>query len=331
MIMMLMIVVTAGFTTLSNSLMKNDPVAINDAINKSLPLLEKSANVFLANAGCYSCHHQALSAISFSMAKEKGFAINDTILRETLQSIYDDIDSRFSPVEDNESFTVVRYDAWALASNHYPVDKTLALRSQYLAHRQTNDGNWVSPVLPRPPLECYSFSATALTVKTIQDYASPFMHNEVVQRVAKARSWLERQIAETNEEKIFQLLGLKWSNGDSAIIHEQVKKLMMTQHNDGGWSQLDSLQSDAYATGQSLYALNIAGKLNTDNPAFQKGIAFLLRTQFDDGSWKIESRTIPVLPFVEGGFPHGKNQFISAAGTNWATMALLLTAKENHD
>jgi hypothetical protein len=39
----------------------------------------------------------------------------------------------------------------------------------------------------------------------------------------------------------------------------------------------------------------------------------------------VQSRSFPVIPFVEAKFPHGKNQFISAAGTNWATMALLLT------
>jgi len=30
-------------------------------------------------------------------------------------------------------------------------------------------------------------------------------------------------------------------------------------------------------------------------------------------------------PYFESGFPHGKDQWISVAGTNWATMALTLT------
>jgi hypothetical protein len=34
---------------------------------------------------------------------------------------------------------------------------------------------------------------------------------------------------------------------------------------------------------------------------------------------------MPVQPYFESGFPHGKSQFISSAATCWATMALTLT------
>jgi hypothetical protein len=41
-----------------------------------------------------------------------------------------------------------------------------------------------------------------------------------------------------------------------------------------------------------------------------------------DGSWFVRSRTFPFQPYRESGFPHGKDQFISAAGTSWAVLAL---------
>jgi hypothetical protein len=56
-------------------------------------------------------------------------------------------------------------------------------------------------------------------------------------------------------------------------------------------------------------------------------VAFLLRTQLEDGSWFVRSRAIPVQPYFDSGFPHGRDQFISAAATNWATMALMLAAR----
>ena len=58
---------------------------------------------------------------------------------------------------------------------------------------------------------------------------------------------------------------------------------------------------------------------------YQRGVAFLLRTQFPDGSWWVRTRTWPFQPHFNGQFSHGKDQWISAAGTAWATMALLLT------
>jgi hypothetical protein len=57
-----------------------------------------------------------------------------------------------------------------------------------------------------------------------------------------------------------------------------------------------------------------------------KAIDYLLRTQLGDGSWLVVSRSFPFQPYKESGFPHGKDQWISAAGTSWASMALSLAA-----
>jgi mono/diheme cytochrome c family protein len=75
-------------------------------------------------------------------------------------------------------------------------------------------------------------------------------------------------------------------------------------------------------------ALHGAGGLTIGEPAFEKGIRFLLRTQFEDGSWYVRSRAWPFQPHFESDFPHGKDQWISAGGTAWAAMALLLTLPE---
>ena len=194
--------------------------------------------------------------------------------------------------------------------------------------RQTAVGSWVS-MSKRPPLEYYSITATALSVRNIQYFVPPVWKKEVDRRVAKAREWLIRTNPETNEERAFQLLGMKWSNMNATEIVPFVKDLLNKQRADGGWSQLDSLSSDAYATGQSLYALYQAEALTVNDGAFKKGIEFLLKGQHPDGSWRIQSRTYPGVPYVYSGFPYGDHQFISAAGSNWATIALLLAASQD--
>lgn len=313
---------------------ENKSADINNAIDKSLPLLQASSHIFLENIGfCHSCHHQGLGAVNFALAKEKGFAVRNSIINEALDSTcnYWKAHANMQTLAENDDPVAIvvtgNYDLWALSANKYKRNKMIELLARNIMRKQSYDGSWVS-VGQRPPLEYYSFSATALAVKNIQDFVPAVLHAEVKQRIEKARTWLIRTMPVANEEKAFQLLGLTWSHADKKIIAQQAKKLLAVQHEDGGWPQLDSLQTDAYATGQSLYALNQSGQLATTAPAYQKGITFLLNTQLADGSWHVKTRSYPFVPYVYSGFPHGNDQFISAAGSNWATMALILAAKK---
>jgi hypothetical protein len=54
-------------------------------------------------------------------------------------------------------------------------------------------------------------------------------------------------------------------------------------------------------------------------------VRYLLHTQLADGSWLVRTRSHATQSYFESGFPHGEDQFISAAATNWATQALLLS------
>src|SRR5262249_46204904 len=51
-------------------------------------------------------------------------------------------------------------------------------------------------------------------------------------------------------------------------------------------------------------------------------LRFLLGTQYDDGSWHVVSRAYPFQPTMDSGFPHGRDSWISAAGTSWAVLAM---------
>src|SRR5262249_161039 len=94
------------------------------------------------------------------------------------------------------------------------------------------------------------------------------------------------------------------------------------QRADGGWGQVPMLASDAYATGQALTALRESGAAAT-GAAYQKGVRVLIGSQLAGGSWYVRTRAIAVQPYFEGGFPPGTGQFVSAAATKWAAMAVL--------
>jgi hypothetical protein len=81
------------------------------------------------------------------------------------------------------------------------------------------------------------------------------------------------------------------------------------------------------ATGRSLAALQLGG-LPISDPAYQRGIKWLLATQQEDGSWHTKTRALGFQPYFDAGFPHGYDQWMSAAGTSWAAMALSLALPE---
>lgn len=317
-----------GFRSISN---RPEEKEIRKAVDRSLTLLQQSSHTFLVNAGgCHSCHGQGLGAVTFSLARVKGFPIADAIYHETLDSISSTWNSRTHYLAQNTDPVAIviggGYDLWAYAATKTESNKRLELLAKNILQRQREDGSWISPNA-RPPMEYYAFSATALSVKGLMEYLPPVMLKDLQPRIELAKKWMTRERPFANEEKVFQLLGLTWTKGDPAFIETQAKKLLQSQHKSGGWSQLDSLPPDAYATGQSLYALYLSGQLRPVDEAYQRGLSFLIESQYEDGSWNVQTRSFPSVPYVDSGFPHGDNQFISAAGANWATLALLLALK----
>jgi hypothetical protein len=84
--------------------------------------------------------------------------------------------------------------------------------------------------------------------------------------------------------------------------------------------------SDAYATGEALYALNLAAKMPTIDPVYQKGVQYLRQTQAADGTWHVKTRSIPVQPYFESGFPYGHDQWFrrrEPTGPPWLSRSRL--------
>ena len=89
-----------------------------------------------------------------------------------------------------------------------------------------------------------------------------------------------------------------------------LRRLLRQQREDGGWAQTPDLASDAYATGQALYTLHELG-VSVNDPAYRRGVQYLLQTQAADGSWLVKSRAAKFQPYFETTFPYGHDQWIS--------------------
>ena len=166
--------------------------------------------------------------------------------------------------------------------------------------------------------------ATALAVHALQRYPLPGRKTDFAKQVERARHWLRTVKPQNTEGRIYQILGLAWAGEPLARLQPLAKTLLAEQHADGGWSQLAGTRSDAYATGQAMYALRIGAALAGADPAIERGRRFLLETQLENGTWHVRRRAFPFQPTMNSGFPHGRDSWISAAATSWAVMALSL-------
>jgi hypothetical protein len=223
--------------------------------------------------------------------------------------------------------TGVAWDLFDLGMNRIPRDQYTDSAVRYIKALQTPEGNWFALESRRPPMSSGPFQAAALSIYALKEFGPPAEEADTANAIARAARWLEATQPAKTQDRAFHLLGLAWSNANREVIIRSAKALAAKQRADGGWSQLPTMGSDAYATGEALYALNIGGKMPVSDPVYQKGLNYLLRTQAPDGSWHVKSRSIWVQPYFESGFPYGHDQWISAAGTAWASMALSVTVE----
>jgi N-acyl-D-amino-acid deacylase len=280
-------------------------------------------------AKCISCHHNAMPALAAATARRKGIAIDEGQSRRNL----DDILTFFTinaprmmlgdPAVGGEALTA-GYAQLALAANGHPLDRVTATMTHWVLARQMPDGRWLGNGLNRPPSEYSVISHTAIAAGGLTAYPLPGRQKEIDESLRKARQWLLAADAKSAEDHAMRLMGLVWTKAPRPAVAAAIKAIRDQQESTGGWSQFARTDADAYATGLSLYSMHVAGVPATD-AAYRKGVAFLLGTQYQDGQWLVRTHSFPVQRYFESGFPFGRHQWISAAGTSWASLAIAQT------
>jgi hypothetical protein len=265
--------------------------------------------------------------MAVSTARRNGYTVNDAIARQQQRVVGDYLESWRERTAQNIFIAgqadAISYLLYGLAVDHYPSDAGTDAQAIWLKRRQASDGHWPVTTI-RPPIESNDIEVTAVSMRALQAFAPPSRRAEFEDAVARARAWLTDARPAVTEERVFRLLGLAWAGVGGETLRSAARDLLATQRPDGGWAQTDKMVSDAYATGQALVALRESGTIQADSPAFRRGIEYLLRTQYEDGTWFLETRAIPIQAYFESGFPYGVDQWISGAATGWAATALAL-------
>jgi len=298
-----------------------------EAISRALSVSQPVAGKFLHNGGCSSCHSQYLNGMAVGAARSAGVKTEpaleneDTratlILRGSLQEAF------FQAQEPGDSSEAVGFALLQLASAGVPQSLAIDSMVHHMAAMQRKEGDWQT-FEGRPPIESGEFGQTARAIRALRSFPIPARKDEFEQRIQRAAAWVEKAEPLTTEDRTMQILGLVWA-GHTAPAG-RVKELVGKQRTDGGWGQTDYHQSDAFATGEALWALHESGMTSSD-PVYRRGVDFILRTQQEDGTWHVVSRSFGFQPYFQSGFPYEQDQWISQAGTAMAVIGLSFAAK----
>jgi squalene cyclase len=307
------------------------PAQVRAAVARSLPLLQKGAAGYADQRQCFSCHNQTLPLLALTTARPRGFAVSDQEVRRQVEFTADSLrrgrdDYRKGKGQGGQADTA-GYALFALDVAGWQPDATTAAVAEYLLLRDRGLGYWKARS-NRPPSEASSFSTTYLALRGLKRYATAEQQKRVAERTERALRWLRATPARDTEDRVFRLWGLQAAGAPRWDVRAAARELMGTQRGDGGWAQTERLGSDAYATGSALVVLHHAGGLAVSDPAYRRGLRFLVESQLADGSWKVRSRSRPFQKYLETGFPHGKDQFISISASGWAATALGLACPD---
>ena len=312
----------------ASALWAADPSAaeIRQAATRAVTLIQSSQKNWYYKQSCFSCHQQVLPALAFRAAREHGIAVDESAAHTGAAAAFGFYSNLERAVEYTHIIDPAMSDGYGLlAADAAGVKASLvtAVYARLIAARQEADGHWET-VDERPPQSYSPFTATAVSARAVQLYAHDKADAQA--RAQRARQWFLSHTPHVTEERTFQLLGAYWTGADRAALHKMAAELAATQQPDGGWNSLDGRPSDAYSTGEALFALHEAGGIAITDAAWRRGVGSLLKTQAPDGSWHVASRLHPPAPvsppYFETGHPYGHDQFISAMAASWAVMSL---------
>jgi hypothetical protein len=304
---------------------------VRTAISKALPLLVKGSRGHMEERQCFACHSQAISVLALTTARSRGLAVHGEDVSDQLHYLVPhlarDLDNFRKGNARSVSANKAGYALAALEHGGWKADATTAELVEHVLDYNKDGDHW-APLNQRPPMSGSPFTDTYVALRGLRVWGTAAQKERIARRVAAACKWLLTAKRQDNEDRVFRLRGLREVGVRGEVLKEAVQELVRTQRSDGGWGQLDGMPSDAYATATALVALHQAGGMAASDKVHRRGVAWLLRTQLPDGSWRVHTRSKPLQKHFESGFPHSKDQFISMAATGWAVIALAHTLPE---
>ena len=306
-------------------------------------ILAGRSAAWLNTRKCAACHHVPMPLWALSEAERQGYAIDKKFLADTTESLLGSKDklmaSRIFPDPAappdprpqgrglNMGLPFLAVAARSLPSLKEGQKRSLKLIAEEIVKKQQPDGSWeFFSTLRRPPINESQTTDAAWIIMALAGEMGPDATESQRVALSKAVAWLDAaKPSDIHQDKVMKVLMGARSARPREMMQATIDELLVLQRADGGWSQTVPVpKSDAFATGQTLYALSLAG-YTAGRPEIQRGIDFLIGTQAPDGSWPMVSRSTP------DGSPGSSKLLtpITCAASSWATLALARLAPRN--
>lgn len=303
------------------------------AVAQGVSFLQKDTAQWKAEKKCANCHHGTMTVWALNEAKRQGYAVDAAFLSETAQWTKERLAGIEKPRDPRPGWSMISTLALYLSvmAHNQPELDTISrneLRqiADHAARHLEEDGSVLTPATmtpPRPqngppPVFESREVLTLLAVLAMQpeEPGDPKEGSPVRAGRQKAETWLAGITpGDDTQAAVLRLLVAVQEKKPRKAIRSSIAGILGRQNPDGGWGQLRELPSDAYATGQALYVLSLAG-VDRRRPEIGRAVGFLVRSQRPDGSWPMTSRAHP------GATPFKNPAPITHFGSCWGVLGL---------
>lgn len=300
-----------------------------EAIARGLAFLRDDAKKWRAERECSTCHHGTFTVFVFTEAKYRGWNVDADFLADSLKWTKERLLNRIDePRDTRPGWSMVNSPALILALMAQVVPGQEAISAEelnrirgHLVRHQEAGGEWAwsaAPAKNRPPPFFESDEVATLLGLLAMPVGEEAISDELRQSRQRAIDWFHKtEPTDTTQAVALRLLWKSRSEPKANLLAE-IEAFLSRQSTDGGFGQLKDRASDAYATGQALYVLNVVG-VPADRPQVRRAVEFLVNTQRPDGSWPMIRRGHPEVtpgPFIVP---------ITYFGAAWGTLGLLRT------
>ncbi len=309
---------------------------IHQTVDRAIGYLQTESAAWLNTRKCAACHHVPMPLWALGEAERQGYAIDKKFVADTTESLLSSRDKLMAskifpnPADPpdprpqgrglNMGLPFLAVAARSLPKLGEGQEQSLKLIAEEIARKQRPDGSWeFFATLRRPPINESQATDAVWIIMALQGERRSDAPESQRAALSRAIAWLDAaKPSGIHQEKVLRLLLAIRSGKGRDTMQTEIDELLALQRADGGWSQtVPELKSDAFATGQTLYVLSLAGYA-AERPEIKRGIDFLVATQAPDGSWPMISRSTP------DGSPGSAKLLtpITCAASSWATLAL---------